>query len=54
MSNELINEKLDSVGRCLARIEEKKPPGVEQLRKDLDIQDILVVNLERTVCSPPR
>lgn len=49
MSHEIIREKLDSVGRCLARIEEKRPHRIEQLRNDLDIQDIIVVNLERTV-----
>ena len=49
MSHELLREKLDSVGRCLSRIEEKRPKGIEQLRGDLDIQDIIVINLERLV-----
>jgi len=49
MSHELLKEKLDSIGRCLARIEEKRPRRIEQLKKDIDIQDIIIVNLERLV-----
>ena len=49
MSHELIREKLDSVGRCLARIEDKRPQDPEVLRRDLDVQDIIAVNLERCV-----
>lgn len=49
MAHELLREKLNYVGRCLARIEEKRPQGIEQLRGDLDIQDIIVINLERLV-----
>lgn len=49
MSHELLREKLDSVGRCLERIKEKTPRTIEQLKSNLDIQDIIAVNLERLV-----
>ena len=49
MSHELLQEKLDSVGRCLARVKEKTPQTVEGLKDDIDIQDIITLNLERLV-----
>jgi len=45
----VLAEKLESLRRCVKRIEDKTPPCVEQLSADLDIQDILVLNLTRAV-----
>lgn len=41
--------KLDSIAKCLLRLEQKRPQTVEQLVADVDLQDIVVVNLERLV-----
>lgn len=42
-------EKLESLRRCISRIDEKKPARVELLIDDPDVQDILVLNLTRAV-----
>lgn len=34
---------------CLQRVEEKAPDKVDRLRKNIDLQDILVLNLSRMV-----
>ena len=49
MDRDIILRKLDSLARCVARIEEKRPDTLEQLINDVDIQDILSINLERAV-----
>lgn len=49
MNKELIYSKLDSLRRCIKRIEEKRPESIEKLSKDMDAQDIIVLNLERAV-----
>lgn len=41
--------KLDSLHRCLSRIESKTPANVETLEIDLDLQDIITLNLTRVV-----
>jgi len=41
--------KLDSLHRCLLRIEAKTPGSVELLEQDLDTQDIITLNLTRAV-----
>ena len=41
--------KLDSIARCLSRIENKCPASSEILKSDVDLQEILVLNLERLV-----
>lgn len=45
----VLQHKLDSLQRCLARIRAKCPTTVEELREDADVQDILVLNLSRAV-----
>ncbi|MFT4177990.1 MAG: hypothetical protein QM612_00780 [Thermomonas sp.] len=45
----IIERKLDSLQRCLARLHTKAPANVEQLRGDIDLQDVLVLNLSRAV-----
>jgi hypothetical protein len=40
----LITSKLESLMRCVQRIEAKRPNSIETLFQDVDIQDILVLN----------
>lgn len=49
MAPMIILAKTDSLRRCINRIEEKTPDSVEELHRDLDLQDIISVNLERAV-----
>lgn len=49
MDREIIEEKLESLRRCLQRISNKCPPHPELLENDPDIQDIIVLNLTRAV-----
>lgn len=46
---QLLESKLDSLARCLLRIESKFPITPKRLQTDLDLQDIVVLNLERAV-----
>lgn len=41
--------KLTSLQRCIKRIRSKVPDSVEELSRDLDLQDIIVLNLQRAV-----
>lgn len=45
MDRELIEEKIESLRRCVRRIEAKRVATVDELESDLDTQDILSVNL---------
>lgn len=49
MDRLIVGRKLDSLRRCLARVENKRPPNVETLERDIDLQDVLVLNLSRAV-----
>lgn len=49
MSEEVILNKIESLRRCVTRIETKTPPDVTELIEDIDLQDIIVLNLERAV-----
>lgn len=49
MDRELIEEKVQSIGRCLQRIEAWLPPSRQGLASDLDAQDIVSVNLTRAI-----
>jgi len=49
MADAVILRKLESLSRCINRLESKAPPRVEILLADLDLQDIISVNLERAV-----
>lgn len=49
MDRELIEEKLESLRRCVRRVEEKRVSSVGELEADLDTQDIISVNLTRAV-----
>jgi uncharacterized protein YutE (UPF0331/DUF86 family) len=45
----VLTQKLESLRRCLRRIEEKCPPQSDMLASDPDLQDIVVLNLTRAV-----
>lgn len=49
MDRLIVDHKLDSLRRCLARIAAKRPSCVAALEGDLDLQDVLVLNLSRAV-----
>ena len=49
MDEELIRQKLESLRRCVGRIEDRCPDDPETLVNDPDLQDILTVNLTRAV-----
>jgi len=49
MDNDTVSAKLESLSRCISRIEEKRPASVDALKSDIDAQDIIVLNLERAI-----
>lgn len=49
MDREVIVQKLESLRRCLLRIETKCPPDAATLATDMDLQDIISLNLSRAV-----
>lgn len=49
MDRELIEEKLESLRRCVQRVHEKTPATAERLMQDPDLQDIISINLARAV-----
>ena len=49
MDRVIVAEKVESLRRCIQRIQEKTPPEIESLITEPDLQDILVLNLTRAV-----
>ena len=49
MNTVVIVSNLESLRRCLDRITSKKPDTLDQLLEDIDMQDILALNLERSI-----
>jgi len=49
MDRTAIEQKLESLRRCAARVEDKCPSTLDVLAADPDLQDIIVVNLSRAV-----
>jgi uncharacterized protein YutE (UPF0331/DUF86 family) len=49
MDRGVIEQKLESLRRCLTRIDQRCPAEAEQLAADLDAQDIVSLNLTRAV-----
>jgi len=45
----VLTQKIESLRRCIRRVEEKTPASFENLIGDADLQDILVLNLTRAV-----
>jgi uncharacterized protein YutE (UPF0331/DUF86 family) len=49
MDREVIEQKLESLRRCLQRVAEKCPSDPDALGRDPDLQDIVTLNLTRAV-----
>ncbi|MEW6590435.1 MAG: DUF86 domain-containing protein [Pseudomonadota bacterium] len=49
MDRQIIEQKLESLRRCLDRIQEKTPPTATALADNPDAQDVLTLNLTRAV-----
>ena len=49
MDKDLLLNKLESLRRCLQRVEDKTPESLDLLSGDYDTQDIIVLNLERAI-----
>lgn len=49
MARDVVARKLDSLQRCLQRVQDRVPASVEALQADLDVQDVLTLNLTRAV-----
>lgn len=49
MDKIILDKKLDSLYRCIKRIEEKCPQDAIGLKNDIDLQDVIVLNLSRAV-----
>lgn len=49
MDREVIEQKLESLRRCMRRVVDKCPADQETLERNPDLQDILALNLTRAV-----
>ena len=49
MDQQIIANKIESLRRCLARVEQRCPQSVDELLNDLDAQDVLTLNLSRAI-----
>lgn len=49
MDQSVVNAKLESLRRCVARVQAHCPATAAQLAKDIDSQDIIALNLSRAV-----
>ncbi|XGA79446.1 DUF86 domain-containing protein [Halomonas sp. CH40] len=49
MDEGLVAQKLESLRRCIQRVEAKLPADLVSLQQDLDAQDIVSLNLTRAV-----
>ena len=49
MDKDVVLNKLESLRRCLQRIQDKTPASHDLLIEDYDLQDIITLNLERSV-----
>lgn len=49
MDRQLVNQKLESLRRCVQRISSRLPDTAEAFKSDLDAQDIVALNLTRAI-----
>lgn len=49
MDEQLVAQKLESLRRCIQRVESRLPEDLDTLLVDLDAQDIISLNLTRAV-----
>jgi uncharacterized protein YutE (UPF0331/DUF86 family) len=49
MDRVVLEQKLESLRHCIARVQSKRPATLEALVADVDTQDVIVLNLSRAV-----
>jgi uncharacterized protein YutE (UPF0331/DUF86 family) len=49
MDKIILDKKIDSILRCLVRIEQRLPVSIESFMEDYDAQDVVVLNITRAV-----
>jgi uncharacterized protein YutE (UPF0331/DUF86 family) len=49
MGESVINRKVDLLTDCLARVESRVPETVENLKSDIDLQELLAINIDRLI-----
>jgi len=49
VDGDLIRQKLESLRRCVQRVDEKCPADAATLERDPDLQDIVTLNLSRAI-----
>jgi uncharacterized protein YutE (UPF0331/DUF86 family) len=49
MDDSVLISKIESLSRCMTRIRQKTPEDISALERDIDLQDIITLNLERAV-----
>ena len=49
MAGDVLNEKLESLRRCIRRVEATCPDSADALAEDIDAQDIVTLNLTRAI-----
>lgn len=49
MDRQVVNEKIESLRRCVLRVADKTPRTADILASDPDIQDVVALNLMRAV-----
>ncbi len=49
MEDLVIANKIESLRRCLERVEQRCPQTLDELLRDIDAQDVLTLNLSRAV-----
>lgn len=49
MDKDVVLNKLETLRRCLQRVQDKTPASVDLLMEDYDLQDIIALNLERAI-----
>jgi uncharacterized protein YutE (UPF0331/DUF86 family) len=49
MDKLVVEQKIESLRKCLLRVEQRCPDSLEGLLTDVDAQDVLVLNLSRAV-----
>lgn len=49
MDRDVLLGKLESLRRCIRRVQEKTPASVDELIENYDLQDIITLNLERAI-----
>lgn len=49
MARSVLNEKLESMRRCIERVEATCPDTADELARNIDAQDIVTLNLTRAI-----